>query len=297
MIKPIAVLLPVAAMGVFAWMAWPSSANAKPKSNKPKSNCPPLPALDDETLADALEKGVEAGVTGLLPMTSFVARLLYPKRDDGTTIPWPTQPPFVLPQGFDGALVCRWEEIRGRLSNMPVPEPEEPTPADVLSDLLSDYPLPGKLYLIKTGDNLSTITRKALNNLSSGAGDVGSARMAYLLDCINMSSWNRDKYGSTRANTNFPKAYFTNGLGLAAAFLPRNADAIAAILAGKNPPRTIKPNGDAAGGGSKFGLLWLPPVVKTDLEKFGKPTCAGTQWQDGSSTIDPPPDLLHLLAA
>lgn len=293
---PVALILPAVpiVLAMWAFFGGSNKAKAKPKKDTP-SNCPPLPALSDADLGAAFDAGVKAGVKGLLPMTSYVARALYSKRDDGSAIPWPTQLPYVLPVNLDGSLVCRWNEIRSRLADLPVPESPAPTPGEILSELLSDFPLPGKLYQIKSGDNLSTIVRKALNNLVPGAGEAGSARMAYLLNCINVSEWNRSRYGSTRSNNNFPKTYFTNGLGLAAAFLPRNADATAAILAGKLPARTIKPNGDPAGGGSKFGMLWLPPVVAEDLTKFAQPTCAGTSWPDGSSTIEPPPEFLALL--
>jgi hypothetical protein len=51
-------------------------------------------------------------------------------------------------------------------------------------------------------------------------------------------------------------------------------------------------SGDADFGA--YGLLWLPPV-SADALVVGEVTCAPFTWTDGSSTIDPPPELLALL--
>jgi hypothetical protein len=93
--------------------------------------------------------------------------------------------------------------------------------------------------------------------------------------------------------------YLTDGIGLAAAFLPRNANVLQYVANKQMPPRTILPNGNKIPNatGSSYGLFWFPPVSKDDLEQNGVVTCAPFNWDDGSSTIDPPPQLLNLLAA
>ncbi len=62
------------------------------------------------------------------------------------------------------------------------------------------------------------------------------------------------------------------------------------------PPRTVHVRTAKALHGEHvaFGLLWLPPVDPEQLAE-GNVTCAPFSWEDGSSTIDPDPELLTLL--
>lgn len=277
----------------------------KPKKKKKKkpiateSKCPPFPPLDLEAVKDAVAEGLEAKVAGLSAMTSFVAYKLFPKYPDGTAAKWPKEPPYLWGAEFDGAAVCRWEEIRSVLEELDIPVVVD-DPIEVIGELILDYPLPGHFYFTKKGDTLSQLVRKALNNFFAGAGEDNQTRLAYIKQCMNVGEkWNKKLYGSSRTSTLFPAYYLTNGSGLAAAFLPRNADVIAAVSQKLMPKRTIMPNGAAiaGSGATKYGLLWFPPVSRDDLEQNGTVTCAPLVHSDGSSSVDPPPELLELLAA
>lgn len=288
--------------GVLALLAL-LAGKSKPKKKKkkvddgPTSNCPPLPALAQAEVLALVEQGKAEGVVGLMAFVSYVARLMYPTRSDGTAIPWPTKAPFVLPANLDGSLICRWDEIKRMISEIdpPVPEPETPTIADVITDLLLPYPLPGRFYAIKKGDSLDQIARQALNNRLPGAGNKNANRMAYIKNCINLSKkWNLPLYGSTSSSNLFPKAYFTNGQGLRMAFFPYHAPALQFVLGGKIPPRQITPSGARIQGGNAYGILWLPPVDDDALTQFDQVVCAG-KWDDGSPTSEPPPLFFQLV--
>lgn len=286
-------------IGIMALLAF-GRKKKKKKPEPPKdSKCPPFPPLDMEALKDAVEQAIAAKLTGVMPITSFVAYKLHPTYPDGTVAKWPSEPPYTFGPDFDGAAVCRWEEIRSVITELDIPQKPE-DPIEVISDLILDYPLPGHFYQVKKGDSLSSLVRQALNNFVAGAGEKSQSRLNYMKICMNTGEkWNKKLYGSTRTTNIFPAMYLTNGIGLAAAFLPRNAHVLQAVANGKMPARTILPNGNKIAGadGSELGLLWFPPVAKEDLEQNGLVTCAPFTWDDGSSTIDPPPQLLNLLAA
>jgi hypothetical protein len=284
-------------VGVVALIAWLGRRKPKKKGPTVVSKCPPFPALDLDAVKDAVGVGIEQGVKGMMPMTSFVAYRIHPEYPDGTAAKWPKEPPYVFGVDFDGAAVCRWEEIRGALEELDIPEVID-DPLDVISDLILDYPLPGHFYQIKPGDNLSTLVRSALNAEVAGAGQNNQSRLNYMKLCMNVGTkWNKLLYGSSRTSNVFPAMYLTNGSGLAAAFLPRHANVLQAVANKQMPKRTILPNGNKIAGaeGSSHALLWFPPISKDDLAQNGIVTCAPFNWDDGTSTIDPPPQLLNLL--
>ncbi len=270
----------------------------KKKADEPTSHCPPLPWLNPEVVSSLVTQGIGEGVKGLMPFVSYVARHLYPTRADGSPIPWPTKTPFVLPADFDGALVCRWEELRDMITELEIPLEVDPKPGDVISDLIKTYPLPGYFYQIKNGDTLESIVRSALNSAAAGVGQSSKKRLAYIKQCINKSAkWNLKLYGSSASSKAFPSYYLTDGQGMLAAFLPRHQRAMPAILAGHYPKRAITPSGGKIAGLSEnaWALLWLPPLDEDSLQKFGEPICAAGTWSDGSPMTDPPPQLLSLL--
>ena len=187
---------------------------------------------------------------------------------------------------------------------LPTPTPgPEPDPVDILAEIqdllnefISDEPRPGFFYQIQKDDSLSAITRKALNTISSHSNQ---ARLSYIHCLSSGPQWNMRLYGTpSYAPKTYPKYFLVPGknTGVRAAFFPRNADAHALMLQGIEPDMTVNPTtGKSLGEGSSWGLLWLPPVDGDSLAA-GEPTCAPFNWdQDGSSTIDPPPQLLDLL--
>lgn len=291
------VTLTAGGVGAIVMIILAATRKKKKKPPAVTSKCPPFPPLELDAVKDAVEVGIGQGVKGMMPMTSFVAYRIHPTYPDGSAAKWPKEPPFVFGPDFDGAAVCRWEEIRSVLEELDIPVVID-DPIDIISDLILDYPKPGHFYQIKSGDNLSTLVRQALNNEVAGAGQNNQSRLNYMKMCMNVGEkWNKKTYGSSRTSQAFPAMYLTDGSGLAAAFLPRHANVLQHVANGKMPPRTILPNGNKIAGaeGSSFALLWFPPISRDDLEQNGVVTCAPFNWDDGSSTIDPPPQLLNLL--
>lgn len=96
---------------------------------------------------------------------------------------------------------------------------------------------------------------------------------------------------SSTSKKQYPDAYMVPGarLGVRVAFLPRNVDALGLLRRREMPWSTVdKRTGAPKMGGDSYGLLWLPPVD----DEF---SCQGYTWEDGSSAIDPPPELLEEL--
>ncbi len=173
---------------------------------------------------------------------------------------------------------------------------------EVLNEWTSDSPEAGRFYLVKSdpelggaSDTLSRTARRALNGVVQGAGDNSGLRLKYI-HCITGGPWNRDLYGSTSFSSNFPDYYFVGGVGLRRAFYPWHEDARAAIIGGKLPKGAVTSSGSRINGvGSSFGLLWLPPIDETALAE-GVVTCGTAPWGDGTSSINPPPEIMGQLS-
>lgn len=193
---------------------------------------------------------------------------------DGPTPPLPSIPS--LPDDIDDDRLAEIDEL--------------------LRSFVSDTPRPGHLYLVREGDNLSDVTREALDTVGP---HTDQARLAYIYCLSSSTRWNMRFYGTPSNTLSFPKEYLVPVIrtGVRVAFLPRNEDAMASLLEGHLPRMTVDAQTGAPRGGPEarsYGLLWLPPVDPESLA-VGDPTCAPSSWDDGSSTINPPPQLFDLL--
>lgn len=184
----------------------------------------------------------------------------------------------------------------------------DPKPTiEILPDFLSQPgdPKPGTFYPISKDETLGNIARKALNSVVSksgqdeaygGDGKGGSRRIEYIHCIASGPQWNVPVYGTTDTSSGHPAHYQINGIGLRRAFNPWHEDAKAAIIQKRFPARGVTPSGQKIGGvGSSYALIWLPPIDPAALGEFGVVTCAHAPWSDGSSSIDPPPEILSQL--
>lgn len=165
----------------------------------------------------------------------------------------------------------------------------------LLERYVSDEPVPGRFYQAQPGDTLPDVAACALST-------VGAHTRAQLLQyvyCIQSGPrWNVAKYATPSTTRVFGPELLVPGLGMGirVAFLPRNEDALGKMLEeGVMPVMAVDPQtGAPLSDDDALGLIWLPPVSAENLEQ-GDVTCAPYSWSDGSSTIDPPPELLALL--
>lgn len=164
----------------------------------------------------------------------------------------------------------------------------------LLQAFVSDEPRPGFFYQVQDGDTLPDVAAAALESV----GDFTDEQLEQYIFCISSGPrWNVRKYSTPSTSKSFGNALLVPGLGrgIRVAFLPRNDDALDAMLEGRMPLMTVDARtGAPIGDHGAFGLLWLPPVDAVELAA-GEVTCAPFSWTDGSSTIDPPPELLALL--
>jgi hypothetical protein len=174
-------------------------------------------------------------------------------------------------------------------------------PVEVLEEWISEKAVPGKFYVIGTdpekggSDSLSGITRRALNRALPGAGNDGGNRLEYGKCITSGPAWNWPLYASSSFSETFPEYNAVNGMGLRRAFFPWHEDARKALVQRKFPKRAVTQSGSRISGvGSSYAMLWLPPVNKELLEQ-GIVTCDALEWSDGSSTINPPPEILDWL--
>lgn len=165
---------------------------------------------------------------------------------------------------------------------------------ELLALSVTPKPAGGFLYAIREGDTPETIARAVL-------GAEGTFTEQHVLDYVHLfssSRFNLDRYGSRSTSKAYPKRWMVPyfGQGLRAAFLPRNADGLAALREQRLPKRTVDPDtGAPTDQGEHLGLLWLPPVSGVALREEGLVTCAHRNWADGTATLEPNPDLLRRL--
>lgn len=179
--------------------------------------------------------------------------------------------------------------------NPPDPTQDGPKPADVLNPLVSATPRPGRFYkVIKDGPDASGdngVLAQALNSIAPGRGSNATLRLKYLDHMTR--GWNLI-YSRNIATDYWPAPYNFRGVNIGPAWLPRNDNAVEAIVEGRMPKRTIAANGAETGGGSSYGLLWLPDIEADELEHAA--AIRIKQRDDGSDPYMPPPELLSLLS-
>src|SRR5690606_10929809 len=110
-------------------------------------------------------------------------------------------------------------------------------------------------------------------------------------------TWNWDLYSRTTFTSNWPAYTGNDGRNIGTAWLPRHQSAITKIASGKLPQRNISTAGAKVGPGSSYGLVWIPPLDEDSLRDLGVVTDGGMAWDNGTSVLNPPPELLSLLAA
>lgn len=279
------------------------------KPDRPPLDEIPVPSSDEDlALIDAkiCEAADDLGPAATAPQIQMrVAEELHPD------VAWPAYPEYDHP-----TAVANWTYFGERAASY-VASPDKAawcadqengggTISDVLTEILvpdGGSPVPGKLYEIRKGDTLVDIARDALNavvpGVANGTGNTArQARLDYIYCMTSGPNWNMALYSTQNDTSNtFPAFYTVNGIGLRQAFMPKHDDALAAMLNGKLPTRGVTQSGARISGvGSRYAMLWLPPVDPNALSQFGRVSCAHVDWSDGSSSIDPPPELLSRLS-
>lgn len=332
---PMNPIVPIAGLGILLMMMGGKKAKAATLSpvgggtRGPWLEPVPLPESDADkdliarTICECWSKQAEQGLYLEGPqLLDCLAETMHPE------VPWPPQEGdhetvFQAWQIFVD-LVGAWSSLSadekaaacaelgaiGDIAQPPQePEPEHPTdfapvdqggndPGELLDDLISDVPMPGRFYRIKSGDTMAQLARRALNAVIPGSGEEGGARLDYIYCMSSGAGWNLAMYGSTRTTQIYPELYAINGLTLAVAFLPYHENPITAVMESRPPNRGADHQGDKIQGvGNDYGMIWMPPVDPQVLANEGEPTCGAVNWSDGSSSIDPPPEFFALVGA
>lgn len=166
--------------------------------------------------------------------------------------------------------------------------------AELLARFSSTTPQVFKLVRIRSGQSIESVVREAFDLICQTTVE----QRRHYIHCVSSSSYNAAVYGTPSTTKRFGAELLTpgTGLGLRVAFLPRNEDAYHAMLVGNMPSMTVDSRtGEPRTTDTSLGMVWLPPVYEEGLRRGDLPTCAPYSYEDGSSTIDPPPSLLVLL--
>jgi hypothetical protein len=110
------------------------------------------------------------------------------------------------------------------------------------------------------------------------------------------SSWNDEIYGTYGYRTNTPAGPHGRGIDLRPVHAPNRQR----ISDGQAPLRVIplclpeqRGSGIASEGAGEYPYLWIPPLNGTALLR-GEVTTRGLRWEDETSQINPPPEVLRL---
>lgn len=168
------------------------------------------------------------------------------------------------------------------------PPPVDDTKArirTIAESLIVETPIRNTLFAISQGHaGIETAARQAFE----AAGVQSPSYQKLVLPLMKSMSagkrWNRKLY-SRKKDPNKNEYYATDGRTINPAWLPRNDDARAALLTGRTPVRTINDAGNKTGGGSSYGLVWIPDF-DVDLAQQGV---------FDALAIDPPAEMLDLL--
>ena len=179
-------------------------------------------------------------------------------------------------------------------------EPGPQTLVEIFKDLISETPTPGKFFMLRKGGPVALcktgVTGKALDKVVAGAGSNGSHRLALLRLMTQPDTWNWDLYSRDKFTSSWPSCTGVEGRNLGTAWLPRHKKASQSIMVGKIPARNIDLDGNKIGPGARHGLIWIPPLDE-NLLKNRVVSVGDGKWSDGSSVLNPPPELMSLLTA
>lgn len=184
-----------------------------------------------------------------------------------------------------------------------VPDADVPS---IVSGLDSPAPRVGHYYQVAHGDTLlgtapRSIVYQALLAFGGEAiAKVPAKRLAYL-DLILCSGWNDYLYGTF----GYGSGAHPGPHGRSIRMLRYHSDNRARLLAGAAPWRNIGIGAPGDGGkgtgrplesgrAEAFEYLWLPEISTQAIQANGSITTEGVRWADGSSKINPPPEVVDI---
>ena len=277
--------------------AWVLTRKKKKRRRRPRE-CPPFSPVDIDAVISTAQAGVQQGLVGVARVSSYVGGVLYPVDHNGVSIPWPKDAPFELPPDTPEPIICLFAEIMTIVSDLDIPdEPIEgpQTPGEILTNLISATPTDGKFFQVyHKGPNGGNVARKVLNKIVHGAGSDGQNRRILLRLMTTPDTWNVNLYSRDKFTSGWQAYVGVDGVNIGTAWLPRNKKASSAIIQGKMPTRNIDIHGAKIGPGASYGLVWIPPL-NAEMLKAGVVSVGDGKWSDGSSVLNPPPELLNLL--
>lgn len=186
---------------------------------------------------------------------------------------------------------------RSAVRNAPAPAVEqevelddEPALVELLRELVSDSPRGGAFYTVQFGDRPADFARACLR--SCGIDSPTASQVDQYMHLVGAGLYNSSLYGSQSTSLVYPARWLVPGLGIGvrAAWLPRNDDALDLYLRGQRPRCTINARtGAALTPETSRGMLWAPLVELVDDEI----TTDIYTWNDGASLLDPPLPFLE----
>lgn len=226
---------------------------------------------------------------------------LSPERVHRMVVDWGMAPELFHGRARRWAAEARARNGTRQASLSPAPTTDLVVVEDGLQALLERYiaavPSACHFYAICPGDTPQTIGKAVLHQV--GGVEPAPELVDEYVWCFSAASYNLQRYGSRSTSNSYPARWIVPGLGLGlrAAFLPRNADAIDLLAHGRAVPRTVDERGvRVVDDACHYGTLWLPAVCPDELASRVV-TCAPLPHPDGSVSLEPPPALLAQLEA
>lgn len=197
------------------------------------------------------------------------------------------------------AAVTQWcgGTVPDPIVDPPPPPPEDDPKTKVRNwwlEMKSAVAMPGFFREIVQGDGgLEVLAREVYKALEIDSPDYQDLVLPLMISFSRGKRWNRKLYGRTAAKKTANSAgetwYASDGTVIKPAWLPRNEDADAAVLAARAPKRNIYNDGKKMGPGSSYGTVYVPRF-NVELARD-----QGVFVVDDDANYDPPAEFLALL--
>jgi hypothetical protein len=200
---------------------------------------------------------------------------------------------FPATNGLPGAA-CIWRMVYDLTQQIWAERPPDIDYNELISTFESGdgQPEMGTFFDRGEGDNMSTIARRSLNN--AGISQLeGANRIAYmrLIEC---GPYNDALYNVKLSEKSF-NSRFRQDQPYGISGYPQHHDNLLRMKQGSPPRRAALRNSmtgaETVPGGKRHADMWLP-LLKPGTEVVGPNSVA--VWQDGSSAINPPTEILAM---
>jgi len=265
---------------------------AKGRPRTGASECPPY-TWDEAEVASTIESLFTQGSLSMEAVAAAAATENFGTHPSGGAA-------FFPPEGDSlPGVDCIWAMVYDLTQRMWASRPDEVDYAELVANFESGNSEPemGTFFDRGQGDDILLVSRWTLQNagIPSGSASPGSANRIAYLRLMECSPYNDALYNVKLDEASYPSR-FRNDQPYGISGYPQHYDNLMRMKQGLAPRRAARRSSMSATseqvpGGKRPADMWLP-LLKPGTEFVGPNSVA--VWQDGTSAINPPAEILAL---